>query len=283
MPRRRTWLVVAALLVFTGLVGLALRARSRATPPLIEPVRQSASGPLTILAASSLTEALQAVADAWQAQGNRPVVLSFGASSKLARQVEAGAPADIFVSADREWIDYLEEKRLMTPGTLVPLAGNRLVAIAAPGLEFVPTDVSGLSAPTIHHLALAGEAVPAGRYARAALRSLGAWAALSDRVVSGDNVRSTLSWVASGEAEAGIVYATDLRVEPQVQLAFVLPEDSYPPIVYPAAALRSSPHQEDAVRFLAFCMMERGQSIFAAAGFLPAPAMTPGSATLRAR
>lgn len=251
------WLAVAAALL------LAVSAQpSRADAP---------SRPLTVLAASSLTESLQRVGDAWKGKGNGAVTFSFDASSKLAKQVEGGVPADLFFAADLEWMDHLDGKGLLAPHSRVVLLGNALVAVVRADAPFVPPDARGLASPAVSRLALAGENVPAGKYARAALRSAGAWDAVEDRVVVGDNVRTTLGWVASGEADAGVVYATDARVEPKVKVAFTFPASSHPAIVYPAAALRSSAHVDDAKRFLAFCQSPEAKAIFASAGFLPAP------------
>lgn len=233
----------------------------------------SPAAPLTVLAASSLTESMQQVANAWQAAGNGAVTLSFDASSRLARQIEAGAPADVFVSADVQWSSYLDGKGLTAPGTV--LAGNALVAVVGATGGYVPKDAAGLADPAVRHLALAGESVPAGAYARSALRSLGVMEALEARVVSAENVRGALAWVASGEAEAGVVYATDARVEPRVRVAFTFPVASYPTIVYPASVVTASTHAADAARFVAFCRTPAAQALFAAAGFLPPPAASP--------
>ena len=224
-----------------------------------------------MLAGASLTESLQKVGAAWQADGHGPVTFSFDASSKLARQVEAGVPADAFISADQEWMDYLDGKGLIAPGSRAVVLGNALVAVVGASAAFTPTDAHDLANPAIVHLALAGENVPAGKYARAALQSTGAWDAVKDRVVNGDNVRATLGWVATGEAEAGVVYATDARVEPRVKVAFAFPASSHPPIAYPAAALSAAAHLEEAQRFVTYCQSPEAQAIFAAAGFLPPP------------
>lgn len=226
---------------------------------------------LTVLAAASLTDVLPKVATAWKASGGGDVAFSFDASSRLAKQVEAGVPADAFFSADREWMDYLEQRGLLTPGTRGDLLGNALVLVVPSGAAWVPKSAADLASPSLEHLALAGENVPAGRYARAALQSQGAWDAVKDRVVSGDNVRTTLAWVAKGEAEAGTVYTTDARVEPRVKVAFTFPETSHPPIVYPAAALKSSAHPKAAAAFLTFCRGKEARALFEAAGFTVLP------------
>lgn len=230
-----------------------------------------AAAPLTVLAASSLTESMHEVARAWQAAGNGAVTLSFDASSRLAKQIEAGAPADVFVSADLQWSAYLDGRGLTVPSSRAVLAGNALVAVVGARAAFAPGDARGLADPAVRHLALAGENVPAGTYARAALTALGVMPAVQDRVVAGENVRTALSWVAAGEAEAGVVYVTDARVEPRVRVAFTFPASSYPPVVYPASVVAASAHAADAARFVAYCRSPAAQAVFAAAGFLPPP------------
>lgn len=239
---------------------------------LLAGVAVAGEPPITVLAASSLTESLQAVADAWTARGHPAPTLSFDASSRLARQVDAGAPADLFFSADAGWMDWLAGRGLVDPTTRVDLLGNALVVVVPAGSDLTVSAATGLADPRVRHLALAGESVPAGRYAREALRALGAWDGVADRVVSGDSVRATLAWVAAGEADAGLVYATDARVEPRVTVAWTVPADAHPPIVYPAAVVRKSAHRAEAEAFLAFCRGEVGRETFAAAGFSPPPA-----------
>lgn len=235
------------------------------------PLPAHAAEPVVVLAASSLTESLQKVADAWTAKGHPAVSLSFDASSKLARQIEAGAPADAFFSADSAWMDELSGKGLVTTSTRVDLLGNTLVTVVPTAGKVSITTAADLTRPELLHLALAGESVPAGKYGRAALTSLGVWPAVEARVVNGDNVRTVLGWVAGGEADAGIVYATDARVEPRVKVAFTFPSTSHPAIVYPAAVVSSSPHAEDAKAFLVYCASPEGMAVFTAAGFTAAP------------
>jgi molybdate transport system substrate-binding protein len=224
-----------------------------------------------VLAAASLTEVLQSIAEAWTAQGHPQVVLSFDATSRLAKQITAGVGADLFFSADRDWMDFLSLQSLLAAETRVELAGNSLVAIipaesTAP--LFVPRD---LVRAEVTRLALAGESVPAGKYARAALMSLGIWKSLESRVMSGDNARTVLAWVAHGEVDAGVVYVTDAKSEPRVRVAFVFSPDTHPPIRYLAAVLRDAPHPQDAGEFLAFCRGPEGQALFRHAGFTQVP------------
>lgn len=253
--------------LLTGLLsGLALLSLAPAPRPA------GAEAPaVVVLAASSLTETLNKVARAWTARGHPRVTLSFDASSRLAKQIEAGAPADAFFSADEAWMDYLAGKGLIDPATRANLLGNRLVAVLPKRSALQVAGASDLGRPEIGRLALAGENVPAGRYARAALTTLGAWEPVRERVVSGDNVRAVLSWVARGEADAGVVYATDARVEPAVKLAFTFPVSSHPAIVYPAAVVQGSARAADAADFIRYCRSAEGMAVFLAAGFTAPP------------
>jgi molybdate transport system substrate-binding protein len=223
---------------------------------------------LHVLAAASLTDVLPEIANGWsKSEDGMPVELVFDASSRLASQIEAGAPADVFVSADREWMDALEGKDLVLAGTRHDLLGNRLVVVVPNDAASTPTDASALRG--VERLALAGASVPAGKYARASLESLGLLADVAPKIVEGDNVRTALAWVAKGEAEAAIVYATDARIEPAVRIAFELPADSYPVIVYPIAALTNAEHEAGARRFIAHTRSNAAQAVFRAAGFPP--------------
>ena len=251
---------------------LACLAVGAAALSLLPPHAEAADpSPVVVLAAASLTETLQTVGAAWTAKGHPAVTFSFDASSKLAKQVEAGAPADAFVSADAAWMDYLDRKGHIDPATRVNLLGNVLVAVVPATSTLGVRSPADLTKPEVKLLALAGENVPAGTYGRAALTSLGAWDAVKGRVVNGDNVRTVLGWVASGETEAGVVYVTDARVEPQVKVAFTFPATSYPRIVYPMAVVKGAAHAKDAGDFLAYCKSAEGMAVFTAAGFTPAP------------
>jgi molybdate transport system substrate-binding protein len=225
---------------------------------------------ITVLAAASLTESLQAVATRWTAAGHPEVTFSFDSSSRLAKQVEAKAPADAFFSADTEWMDYLDDQGLIEKPTRVNLLGNSLVVVVPKAAKPTIASAADLSKPEIEHLAVAGESVPAGKYARAALTSLGVWDAVKDRIVNGDNVRTVLGWVAANEADAGFVYATDAKVEPKVKVAFTVPASSYPAIVYPAAVVKGSAHAKEAAGFVAYCKSGEGMAVFLAAGFTAA-------------
>lgn len=196
----------------------------------------SAQERIVVFAAASLKEAL----DEYNATTRLQVRASYAASSALARQIEAGAPAQVFVSADEEWMDYLERKGLLQAGTRRDVLGNRLVWIV-PATSNVPRDPLAALGPR-DRLALADpQHVPAGKYARAALEKMGAWPRLSARLAAADNVRAALALVARGECPLGIVYETDARAEPKVRIAGRIDPRLHPRIVYPAAVIRGAP------------------------------------------
>lgn len=216
----------------------------------------------TVLAASSLQEALAEAGEAWRAQGHAAPVLSFAASSALARQVEQGAPADLFVSADEAWMDRLERADLLRAGTRTDLLSNRLVLIRPEGGR-----TRGLDGLGDGRLALADpDAVPAGRYAKAALESLGRWQEVASKLVPTENVRVALALVERGEAALGVVYATDAQASDSVEVVETFPEATHPPIRYPTALLATSTHP-DAEALLAFLGSAEAQRIFARHGF----------------
>jgi molybdate transport system substrate-binding protein len=224
-----------------------------------------------VLAAASLQESMSAAADAWAKQGHPKPVISFAASSALARQVEAGGDADLFVSADQEWMDALAAKRLIVANTRVTFLGNRLVVVAAKGNPVrIPVRPPAALARVLAAgpLAMADAPVPAGRYAEAALRTLGVWAAVAPRVVRGDSVRAALTLVERGAAPLGIVYATDAKASRTVRIAGVFPAASHPAITYPVARLARSRNPEGE-GFRRFLISARGKAIFARYGFTP--------------
>ncbi len=199
---------------------------------------------LTVFAAASVKEALDEQVGRFQAETGDRIVVSYGGSNALARQVEAGAPADVFLSADTDWIDYLDKRDLLRPGTRTDLLRNRLVLIApadvraslsiGPGFALGPALGSG-------RLAMANpESVPAGKYGKAALAALGVWTSVESRIARTDNVRAALVLVARGETPLGIVYTTDAIAEPKVRIVDTFPEQTHPPIVYPIAIIASS-------------------------------------------
>lgn len=223
-----------------------------------------------VFAAASLQESLSAAADAWVARGHTRPTISFAASSALARQIEAGAPADIFISADEDWMDDVQKKGLLRPGSRVSFLGNRLVLIAAAHSRvilpirrnFPLARVLGLG-----RLAIADpESVPAGKYAKAALTSLGVWSSVVTKLAPAENVRAALAFVERAEAPMGIVYETDAIASKKVRIVDRFPSASHPPISYPIATLRTS-HNADAEGFRRFLLSPTGKAIFRRFGF----------------
>jgi molybdate transport system substrate-binding protein len=228
---------------------------------------------LLVFAAASLKTALDRITALWQAETGGKAVVSYAASSALAKQIEQGAPAQVFISADLAWMDYLQSKGLIDPDTRANLLSNDIVLIApraagsgggpaeiGPGFDWSRRLGQG-------RLAIANvDYVPAGRYAKAALEHLGAWGAVEDRLAQAENVRAALRLVARGEAPMGVVYATDAAAEPDVVIIGTFPRQSYPPIVYPAALTRRAT-RADAARFLAFLQSETARGVFISQGF----------------
>jgi molybdate transport system substrate-binding protein len=225
---------------------------------------------LTVFAAASMNNALDDVDAAYTAKTGVKVAASYAASSALAKQIEQGAPADIFVSADTDWMDYAIGKKSINAPTRVDLLGNSIVLIA-------PKD-SGINNVTIgpgFDLAkLAGDgkiatgdvkAVPVGKYAKAALEKLGAWQAAEPKFAMAESVRAALTLVARGEAALGIVYSTDAKVEPEVKIVGTFPADSHPPIIYPVAATATA--KAEAADYLAFLRTSAAKAIFEKYGF----------------
>lgn len=226
---------------------------------------------LTIFAAASLTEAFRDAGTAWHQAGHPAPVFSFAGSSTLARQIAAGAPADVFVSADAAWMDQVEKSGRVVPGTRADIAGNRLVLVAAAGREGpVPLRADALTAllgPT-GRLAIGDPAhVPAGIYARQALTRLGLWSTVATRLAPAADVRAALLLVSRGETPAGIVYATDAAAAPTLAVLATFPAPSHDPIRYPAAAI-AGVSTDQARAFLAFLRAPAGRAILARRGFL---------------
>lgn len=235
-------------------------------------VRCHAQG-LTLFAAVSMKDVLEEIARGYSADTGTRVLTAFASSSALARQIEQGAPADVFVSADDAWMDYLAQRNRIDVSTRVVLAGNRLVLIA-PADRVVHVEIARgfpvAQALGDGRLALADPAhVPAGCYARAALSSLGVWDEVQARLAPADNVRAALNFVARGEAPLGIVYQTDAAAEKRVQVVGAFPAGSHPPIRYPAAVVSASAHPQAAQRLLAHLRSARAAAVFARHGFLP--------------
>lgn len=242
--------------VFAGLAALAIGAAPSGQAPIV-------------LAAASLQESLTAAADVWAKAGHPRPVISFAASSTLARQAEAGAPGDLFVSADEDWMDVLAAKGLLAAGTRADLVGNRLVVVEPVGRHSsIPTGGARLARILgAGALAMADpDSVPAGKYGKTALEKLGAWAAVAPKVVRAENVRAALALVERGAAPFGIVYLTDAKASSKVRVAGVFPPTSHPPILYPVARLARSTNPE-AEGFRRFLLSPRGRAIFGRFGF----------------
>ena len=235
----------------------------------VMPTAAQARAPL-VLAAASLQESLTAAADAWAAQGHSRPTISFAASSALARQIEAGAPADLFISADEEWMDYVALKALLRPATRVSFLTNQLVLIAPRDSRIALRLAPGVPLARAlgdRRLAIADPAaVPAGRYAKAALTSLGAWPSVEPKLARTENVRAALALVERGEAPLGIVYATDARASTKVRVVGQFSAASHPPISYPVALLATAA-SPDAEPFRRFLISSPGRAIFRRFGF----------------
>jgi molybdate transport system substrate-binding protein len=219
-------------------------------------VARAQEGPL-VFAAASLTDALRDLGAQWAARGNPAPRFSFAASSALARQIEQGAPADLFMSADEPWMDYLQERNLIVNATRTSPLGNDLVLVA-PASAAQPvaltrtTDLAALVGPN-RRIATGDPAhVPVGRYAQAALEWMGQWDAINPRLARADNVRSALLLVERGEAPFGIVYGTDAAISQGVRVVGTFPAESHPPITYPFAVTRRGADNAQARAFLAF-------------------------------
>ena len=224
---------------------------------------------VTVFAAASLKDALDENAKAYQAQSGDRVVVSYAASSALARQIEAGAPADVFISADLDWMDYLEQRRLIRTDTRRNLVRNRLVLVA-PADSKVSVDI-GPEFPLAKllgngRLAMANpDTVPAGKYGKASLEALGVWKDVQPKVASAENVRAALVLVSRGEAPFGIVYRTDAAVEPKVRVVGLFPENTHPPIVYPMAITATG--KAAAANFVSWLNRPEARAIFTKYGF----------------
>jgi len=224
---------------------------------------------LVVFAAASLKDALDEINAAYRRDKGQETTTSYAASPTLAKQIEAAAPADIFISADLDWMDYLDNKNLIQHDTRENLLGNRLVLVAgkdagtniaiAPHFDLLGALKGG-------RLAMADpDSVPAGKYGRTALISLGAWSSVVDHVVNAENVRVALAYVARGEAPLGIVYETDAKADSNVKVVGVFPENSHQPILYPAALIKDA--KPEARTFLAYLASPAARAVFEKDGF----------------
>jgi molybdate transport system substrate-binding protein len=252
--KRRDWLGLALA------SGVAPMAMARAQ-----------TGGLVIFAAASLKNALDEIAADWSKAASRPMPkISYASSSVLAKQIEQGAPADLFISADLDWMDYVARKNLIVADTRVNLLGNKIVLIA-PRDSKTNVDVKKgfdlAKALNGGRLAMGNvDSVPAGKYGKEALEKLGAWDGLKDKIAQADNVRAALLLVSRGEAPLGIVYSTDAAAEPNVKIVGTFPEDSHAPIIYPAAGTKDS-KAADARPFLDYLKSTKARPSFEKQGF----------------
>jgi molybdate transport system substrate-binding protein len=239
-----------------------------AAPLMAWPAR---AAEVTVFAAASLKNALDDAVKLYEAKTGMKVVVSYAASSALAKQIEAGAPADIFFSADLDWMDYLQNKSLINVATRQTLLGNTLVLIAPKGartsLAIEKSFPLLKSLGTDGKLAMASvDSVPAGKYGKAALTYLGVWDEVAPRVAQAENVRAALALVARKEAPLGIVYGTDAKSDPSVRVVATFPAESHPEILYPVALLASA--KADARKFLGFLLSPEAAPAFQAQGFI---------------
>jgi len=229
-----------------------------------------AADKITVFAAASLKNALDAVGAAWTADTGMEVAVSYAASSALAKQIQEGAPADVFMSADMDWMNTLAERKQIADGSIVKLLGNDLVLIATKESSLAVTlgDGAALAAALGDGKLAMGDvkAVPAGKYGKAALESLGLWPTVQGKVAMAENVRAALKLVATGEAPLGIVYTTDAMAEPAVKVVATFPAGSHPAIVYPVGRVATSENGE-AAGFIGYLQGAKAQSIFRAQGF----------------
>lgn len=246
-------------LLTAGLASLLLAAAARASPP----------AEVTVFAAASLTDALKEAASRYERLFGDRILFNFGASSTLARQIEEGAPADLFLSADEEKMDSLERQGLVRGGTRRSVLSNTLVIVVAVDSSLSISSPPDLASSRVRAIAVAEpRSVPAGIYAERYLRSLGLWTQVIDRIILTENVRAALAAVESGNADAGIVYKTDALISRRVRIAFEVPAGKGPRISYPFAAVRGRGSPEAALRFLAFLESPAGLAIFRRYGFL---------------
>ena len=247
-------LLIAAVLGF-GIAADAASAQGKA--PLV-------------FAAASMKNALDEVAAQWQRETGKKVVISYAASNTLIRQIEQGAPADIFISADPDWMDYGQRNNLIDAETRSDLLGNRIVLIAPKDAAFtlnITPRFDLAAALKGGRLAMGNvDAVPAGKYGKAALETLGAWDGVKDRIAQSDNVRAALLLVSRGEAPLGIVYRTDAAADPTVKIVGTFPEESHPPVIYPVALTRTST-SPDAQAFFAYIRSPAARPAFERQGF----------------
>ncbi|MBO0752101.1 MAG: molybdate ABC transporter substrate-binding protein [Bradyrhizobiaceae bacterium] len=223
-----------------------------------------------VFAAASLKNALDDIARQWQRETGKKAAVSYAASNNLIKQIELGAPADVFISADIDWMDYGQQKNLIKPETRTSLLGNRIVLIAPRDSAANTRIEKGFDLAAIlkgGRLAMGNvDAVPAGKYGKAALEKLGAWDGVKDHIAQAESVRAALLLVSRGETPLGIVYQTDAASDPGVRIVGTFPQDTHPPIIYPVALTKDS-HNPDAAEFLKYLRSPAARSAFERQGF----------------
>lgn len=256
LTSRRSWLALLTAAVLTLAAGTAPAAAQ--------------SRDVLVFAAASLKNALDEIAAQWQRESGKKAAISYAASNTLIKQIEQGAPADIFISADLDWMDYGQQKNLIKPDTRSNLLGNRLVLVAPKDSNISANIQPGFDLAALlkgDRLAMGNvDAVPAGKYGKAALEKLGAWDGIKDKIAQAESVRAALLLVARGEAPLGIVYQTDAASDPTVKIVGTFPENTHPPIIYPIALTKEST-SPDASAFLNFIRSPAARPIFERQGF----------------
>src|SRR6266480_1130852 len=256
MTTRRSWL---ALLVAAGLAWTA-----GALPAVAQ------GKDVVVFAAASLKNALDDIAGLWQRETGKKAVISYAASNTLIKQIEQGAPADIFISADLDWMDYGQQKDLIRPDSRSNLLGNRLVLIAPKDSSISANIQPGFDLAALlkgGRLAMGNvDAVPAGKYGKASLEKLGVWDSVKDKIAQAESVRAALLFVSRGEAPLGIVYQTDAAADPGVKIVGIFPENTHPPIIYPVALTKESTNP-DAQMFLNYLRSPAARAAFERQGF----------------
>jgi molybdate transport system substrate-binding protein len=256
MTTRRSWL---ALLVTAGLAWTA------GTLPAVAQGKD-----VVVFAAASLKNALDDATGQWQRETGKKAVISYAASNTLIKQIEQGAPADIFISADLDWMDYGQQKGLIKPFSRFNLLGNRLVLIAPKDANVSVNIQPGFNLAALlkgGRLSMANvDAVPAGKYGKAALEKLGVWDGVKDKIAQAENVRAALLLVARGEAPLGIVYQTDAASDPTVKIVGTFPENTHPPIIYPITLTKESTNP-DAQGFIDYLRTPAARAAFERQGF----------------
>jgi molybdate transport system substrate-binding protein len=256
MTSRRSWLALLTAMVLTLGAGTAPAAAQ--------------GSDLLVFAAASLKNALDEAAAQWQRASGKKVAISYAASNTLIKQIEQGAPADMFISADLDWMDYGQQKGLIKPDTRSNLLGNRLVLVAPKDSNISASIQPGFDLAALlkgGRLAMGNvDAVPAGKYGKAALEKLGAWDGVKDKIAQAESVRAALVLVSRGEAPLGIVYQTDAASDPTVKIVGTFPENTHPPIIYPIALTKDST-TPDAPAFLNFIRSPAARPIFERQGF----------------